>query len=218
MLYTTENQKEKTNESFSPNVVNNLGPVTATGTQKFLFWLFVVLTFGIYYFTSSVKKVNYLNRLQNKINESASGIDIQLEKRFDTLTKLVDAVKNQVKFNKEVYENIAMYRSGISNSGEGTNLSSKNEAINKISNGIAMAFENYPDLGADGSIRKLMTEITIIEKEIAAARRLYNSDVTEFNSAIYNFPTNVVVYKKGYSGLNLFKADESKKIDIKISF
>ena len=81
-----------------------------------------------------------------------------------------------------------------------------------------MAFENYPQLGADESIRRLMTESTMIEKEIASARRLYNADVTQFNTAIYNFPTNVVIAKKGYQGLNLFKADESVKKDVEIKF
>lgn len=213
MLYTSDDQ-QNTQTSFQASAVNDLGPVKVTGGQKFLFWLLVVITLGIAYFILGIKKVNWLNSMQNKINESASGIDVQLQKRFDTLTKLVDAVKNHVKFNQEIFENISKYRANYKEQ----NINQKTESLNKIQAGLAMAFENYPNLGADESVRKLMNEITMIEKEIAAARRLYNADVTQFNSAIYNFPTNVVVYKKGYQGLNLFKADESVKKDIEIKF
>ncbi len=219
MLFTPEDQKQQ-NEAFEAKAVNNLGPVTCTGGQKALYIFFSIITLGIFLACQTIGKMNRLNRMQNKINESASGIDVQLQKRFDTLTKLVSAVEGHVKFNKEVYENIAKYRSGINdNVPEGTNpLAIKEAAINKIQTGLTMAFENYPNLGADDSIRKMMTEATMIEKEIAASRRLYNADVTAFNSEIYTFPTNVLVAKKGYRGLPLFQADEAKRADVNLKF
>ncbi len=214
MLYTSEDQKKQENKPFDGSAVNDLGPIKVTGIQKFMYWLCIILTLGILFFVWNISKVNYLNKLQNKINESASGIEVQLEKRFSTLTKLVQAVEGHVRFNKEVYENIAKFRSG----NQVNDLNSKASAVSRISSGINFAFENYPELGADESIRKLMNESTMIEKEIAAARRLYNADVTSFNSSIYNWPTNVVVVKKGYHGLNLFKAEEEHKNDVDISF
>lgn len=213
MLFTSE-QQQNNQTKFEASAVNDLGPVKVTTGQKVLFWILMIFTLGIAYIFIGIVKVNRLNQMQNKINESASGIDIQLQKRFDTLTKLVSAVEGQVKFNKEVYENIAKFRSGINDN----NLSNKQQVIDKIQTGLSMAFENYPQLGADESIRRLMTESTMIEKEIASARRLYNSDVTQFNTTIYNFPTSVVAAKKGYQGLNLFKADESVKKDVEIKF
>ncbi len=214
MLFTAEDQKQQ-GEKFEAKAVNNLGPVTATGGQKALYIFFCIISLGIVALYFNIKKVNDLNRQQNKINESASNIDVQLQKRFDTLTKLVSAVEGHTKFNKEVYENIAKFRSGIQ---EKADLSTKQAAIEKIQTGLSMAFENYPNLGADQSIQKLMTESSMIEKEIAASRRLYNADVTAFNSAIYTFPINVVIYKKGYQGLPLFQADDSKRQDVEIKF
>ncbi len=219
MLFTPEDQKQE-NVAFQAKAVNNLGPVTCTGGQKGLYIFFCIITFGILALVVNIGKINNLNRLQNKINESASGIDVQLTKRFDTLTKLVSAVEGQTKFDKDVYENIAKYRSGIKDNGpEGTNaLALKEATINKIQSGLTMAFENYPQLGADDSIRKLMTESSMIEKEIAASRRLYNADVTAFNSAIYTFPLCVPLSKKGYRGLPLFQAEEAKRADVDVKF
>ena len=200
MLYSGNEQPAKPH---NPNVNNNLQEVTATGGQKAGFWIMVVLTLGILYIWK-ITKSNEINRMQIKINESASGIDVQLQKRYDTLTKLVDAVQSQVKFDKETMENIAALRSGFNKA----STTEKDQMLSKVSTGLTMAFENYPKLGADESISQMMNEATMIEKEIAASRRLYNSNVTRFNSTIYTFPTCVILSGKGYKGIPLFVADE----------
>jgi len=213
MLYTGQEQADSKGHETSVN--NNLGTVTATKGEKILFYIICFLTLGIFFITK-VTKSNTLNRMQIKINDSASGIDIQLQKRFDTLNKLVQAVSSQVKFDKETLENIAAYRSGIANTNG--DMNSKVASLDKIQSGLNMAFEAYPTLGADASVGKLMNESTMIEKEIAASRRLYNSDVTAFNSIIYTFPTNVIIIKKGYQSIPLFAAAAVSKVDVKLDF
>ncbi len=214
MIYTAEQQEKKESKEFNPSAVNNLGPVKVTKGQKIGYKVAAIFSFGTMPWKQNVGKVNYLNKLQLKINESASNIDIQLEKRFDTLTKIVDAVKSHTNFDKEVYENIAKFRSGNAN----TDMNDKQQAISSIQRGINLAFENYPTLGADESVQRLITESTMIEKEIAAARRLYNADVTEFNSIINTWPTNVMAAKKGYTHLNLFVAEDEKRKDVNVKF
>lgn len=156
-----------------------------------------------------------------KINEAASNIEIQLSKRFDTLTKLVDTVKSHCQFSKETFENIAALRSNGSiykDASDFSKLVNKSQTIENISRAINVAFENYPQLGADESVRSLRNEIIMIEKELAASRRLYNASTTMFNGEIYNFPTDVVISKKGYRAIPLFKVDEYKKVDVAVSF
>lgn len=217
MIISSEDQRREGQKPFDAHAVNDLPPVKATKSQRVIIIFLYIITLSIYYWVVHIGKINNLNRMENRINTSASGIEIQLQKRFDTLTKLVDAVKGQVEFNKEVYENIAKYRSNYDGLTSNA-LTTKNNSINKIQAGLTMAFENYPSLGADESIRKLMNESAMIEKEIAAARRLYNNDVEQYNTAIYNFPLCAILEKKGYKGLNLFKADERVKEDVKINF
>lgn len=208
MLYSG---KEVANpQGHAPAVNNNTGPIVLSKGQKFTYCLVCIFTLGIYV----ICKKNSLNALQIKINESASGIDIQLQNRFDTLNKLVQAVSSQVKFDKETLENIAALRSG----GTKGNINDKAKAVAKVDAGIAMAFEAYPTLGADDSIRKMMTESTMIEREIAASRRLYNSYVTSFNTQIYSIPASGVASKLGYEGIPLFEASEASKKDVKLEF
>lgn len=210
MLYT--GKEEKNIEGHEINVNNNMGPVTVTKGQKVLFYFVCIITLGLFLILKLTKR-NTLNRMQMKINESASGIDVQLQKRFDTLNKLVQAASSQAKFDKETLETISAYRSGANK-----DMSSKNQAVDKIQAGINMAFEAYPTLGADDAFKKMMNESTMIEKEIAASRRLYNSNVTSFNSIIYTFPTNVIISKEGYTAIPLFSASDVSKKDVNLKF
>lgn len=206
MLYTGKEQPATKNDT--PSINNNLPIVTVSTLGKVMAIIFVyILTLGIY----PVVKNNYFKRMQIKINEAASNIDIQLEKRFNTLTKLVDSVKSHVKFDKDVFTTIAAYRSGM-------DINQKSQMLGKINSALTMAFENYPNLGADESIRTLNTEVVMIEREIAAARRLYNSLVTQFNSEIYQWPNNAILSGKNYQGILLFVTDESKRQDVNTTF
>lgn len=206
MLYTGKEQPATKNDT--PSINNNLPIVTVSTFGKVMAIIFIyIFTLGIY----PVVKSNYFRKMQIKINEAASNIDIQLEKRFNTLTKLVDSVKSHVKFDKDVFTTIAAYRSGM-------DINQKSQMLGKINSALTMAFENYPNLGADESIRTLNTEIVMIEREIAAARRLYNSLVTQFNSEIYQWPNNAILSGKNYQGVLLFVTDESKRQDVNTNF
>ncbi len=209
MLYTGNEQETQHN----PNINNNLPEVKCSTGAKVGFWILIIISIGIFYLWV-ISRRNQINRMQVEINEKASGIDVQLQKRYDTLTKLVDAVKSQIKFDQETLQNITAMRSGYRNA----STVEKENILNNVSRQINFAFENYPQLGADSSITQLMNESVMIEKEIAASRRLYNSTVTEFNSLIYTFPTTVILSGKGYKGIPLFAAEAKYKQDVKLEF
>ncbi len=206
------------NESYETRVSNNIGPVKVTGGQKAGYISMMVfggiLTIGIFPIAYIINSKNWINQQQLKINEAASTIDVQLQERFDLLNKLVDAVKKQVKFDKETLTEIAAYRSGKTPG----DVTERSAMVDKIGRGINIALESYPELGADKSISKLMNECSIIEREIAAARRNYNSQVTYFNQAIFSFPKNCIAAKMGCQAINLFAAAPESKKDVKIDF
>ena len=208
MLY--DGKQSSNNQPYNPNINNNLPVVTCSMGQKIMFIFLCCITLGLLSIMIITRK-NYFKKLQIKINESASNIDVQLQKRFDTLSKLVASTKNHVNFNKELFTNIAAYRSGM-------DLNQKAECISKINSSLTMSFENYPELDAKESIRTLNNESIMIEKEIAASRRLYNALVTEFNSNIYIWPNNFILRNQNVSGIPLFVTEESKRKDIEINF
>ena len=208
MLYSNNNGKQS--EKYTPIIDNNFEKVTASTSSKVLWIILVVLTLGLLLIKVITTK-NYFKKLEMKINESASNIDIQLEKRYDTLTKLLSSVKGHINLDKEIFTKIAAYRSGMT-------LDEKTQILNKVNSALALQFENYPNLDASESIRTFNTELIMIEREIAASRRLYNSLVTRFNAEIYQWPNNVILANSDYHGIPLYVTDIEKRSDINVNF
>src|SRR5205814_9198542 len=57
--------------------------------------------------------------------------------------------------------------------------------------------ENYPELRATENFQKLQNELTEIEDEIQASRRIYNSNVQSYNTKIQIFPNSMIANSGG---------------------
>ncbi|MFV8483661.1 LemA family protein [Mycoplasma sp. Z473B] len=157
---------------------------------------------------------NKFLRMQNEINEAASGIDTQLQKRSDTLNKIVLQVKSYKIHEEKVFEEVAKLRS-LTLSGNTAANSEEIESLNNSIFGRLMAVgENYPELKADGLYKELMEETVYLEREIAAARRLYNSKANAFNMQIMTWPDNVVSSNMKLSTVPLFQASAKARKDV----
>ena len=55
-----------------------------------------------------------------------------------------------------------------------------------------------------------------MESQLQAARRLYNSDVTIYNTDIETFPGNLFASMFGFKQEELFEIEEMKKVNIKV--
>ena len=78
--------------------------------------------------------------------------------------------------------------------------------------------EAYPELKANTSFEKLQTQLMEIEDKIRFARQFYNDTVTEYNQAIQMFPGNLFAGMFNYKNIELFKANEMAREEIKVKF
>lgn len=216
-LYT--GNEPRTPEGHATVVNNKIGNVRCTTGQRFGYKMFYLLWLtiigGIVFFVSAVQKKNYFKKTQIEINNLASNIDIQLEKRSATLIKLLDATKGHVNFERETMTQIAGLRSGATRD---MSTAEKNDFVNSLARNINISVEKYPDLKAAESIQRLMSESAYIEKEIAANRRLYNQHVTTFNTEIFMFPWCVLAEDMNLSAITLFIASDEAKKDVRLIF
>jgi LemA protein len=169
---------------------------------------------GLWY----IATMNSLRQLEVKVEEAESGIDVALTKRFDVLTKLVNAVKGYAKHEAETLENVTKWRAGLPKE---LTLEQKQEFMSKmdgIQSGINVAVEAYPDLKANQSFLNLQQNITDVEEHLQAARRLFNANVSTINSRIVTFPTSIVAGMIGMSKKEFFEAESAKREDVEISF
>ncbi|WP_406613452.1 LemA family protein [Mycoplasma corogypsi] len=209
------NQREVTDpQGFNPNVYNVPVNAKCGGFGKEIWYgsfIFIVPIFV------HVSMRNALLREQNDINEAASLIDTQLQKRYDTLTKLVAQVKSYKEYEGSIMQEVTRLRSLI---GQGSSTISNSREIESLNNSVfgrLMAIsENYPELKASNAYEMLMRETTEIEREIAASRRLYNSKVNNFNQKLFIYPNSVAATSLGLSTAPLFAAAEEHKQDVKM--
>ena len=158
-------------------------------------------------------KYNKLVKLRNEVKKSESGIDIYLNQRFDLIPNLVECVKGYTKHEKDVLENITKMRSEYMKNSKSIK---KAEELNNSLNGILAIAENYPELKASEQFLNLQKNLEKIESQLQAARRIYNNDVTEYNTKIETIPTNLVAGMFSFKKADLFQIEDYKRENIDV--
>jgi LemA protein len=81
--------------------------------------------------------------------------------------------------------------------------------------------EAYPDLKANENFLQLQKELGDTEDKIQAARRFYNSNVQDLNTAVQSFPGNVVASSFNFKAMDLFQlgeGEEAAREPVKVAF
>ena len=126
--------------------------------------LIIIIGFVAWY----IKTGNRLLRMNVKCDEAVSGIDVQLTKRFDTLTKMLDITKGYAKHEKETLIGVVEMRRPV----QGSSIAEKQECeaqMNQAMKNINIVMERYPELKADKSFGQLNNAVLEIEEELQAA-------------------------------------------------
>lgn len=189
-------------------------PVKVGGGSKFfdiIMWFLPPLIGGIIWCIVKVKARSYLQKLQQKLQHDASQIDNYLEQRVQILKNCARLVDKAVELDKSVFTDIAAYRSGNNPAADETR-NEYAEKLNTLGRSINMAFENYPTLQAHSELADAMQQNSYLQREITAARELYNDTVNTWNRVIFEWPAKMIVAAKaGYTTRIPFIADAETK-------
>jgi len=199
-------------EGLQTNVIAKQLPVTV-GVGSLIFeiilWVLAIIP-GLVFTIMKVKAKNHFQQLQQKIQRDASTIDNYLEQRVVVLQNAARLLDKAIDLDKTTLENIAKYRSGTANTD-----AKRNEIageIDAVSRSINIAFENYPDLKAHNEIADAMKQNMYLQREITAARELYNDTVNMWNRDVYRWPTKqIVAARSGYTTRIPFIASQEIK-------
>jgi LemA protein len=157
---------------------------------------------------------NGFKRKRIKVQEALSGIEVALTNRFDKLTKLLEVTKAYAKHERETFTQIVQLRKGM----KIEELNKANAQMEELFARVNVVAENYPELRSAENFRELQSAIKDAEAHLQAARRLYNSNVTQYNTAIVMFPASIVANAQRLEREQFFIAEESKKADVKMEF
>jgi len=163
-----------------------------------------------------ITSYNRLFRFRNAADAEIGQIRVAMKKRFDMIEQLLGAVKGYTKFEREVFEKVAMLRAQVMNAGPSNLADIQRESANLFGSIRAVA-EAYPDLKASETVKKLMDAIIGLEDEIGRQRYTYNNVVQEFNTMVDTIPTNIVAGVLGLSKLEYLKFGDEVEVAPKVS-
>ncbi len=187
--------------------LNPTGHKSALVLEIILFVLGIIP--GLIFLICKVHAGKYLSQLQQKIQHDASQIDNYLEQRVVILENTAALVNKAVNLDKETFTEIARLRAGAPSDAGRNEL---NSAIENVSSKINVALENYPDLKSHQEIAQAMQQNSYLQREITAAREVYNDTVNQWNRAIYEWPCKcLVAHQRGYTTRIPFTASKEVK-------
>ena len=131
--------------------------------------------------------------LIQRAHEAWADIEVQLKRRYDLIPNLVETVKGYATHEQGTLMKVTEARNMAMS--KGGSLADQAKAQNMITDALKSVFalsEAYPDLKANQNFLALQGELSDTENKIQAARRFYNGNVRDLNTAIMSFPGNVI--------------------------
>jgi LemA protein len=150
---------------------------------------------------------------RNKVDESWSGIDVQLKRRHDLIPNLVETVKGYATHENQTFTAVTQARADAMKAGS---VEATQEAEAKLSGALTdlrAVAEQYPNLRATENFQQLQRDLNEIEDEIQASRRIYNSNVQSYNTKIQIFPNSIIANSGGFTAREFFEIETAAERD-----
>ena len=168
----------------------------------------------IYVFTS----YNGFVRLNNKVKEAFSTMDVYLKKRWDLIPNIVETVKGYAKHEKETLEEVIQLRNGAYDKMDPEEKIVANQELTRGISKIMMLAESYPELKASDNFKDLSKELSKIEEDIANSRKYYNGVVRTLNDKVLVFPSNIISKLFNFKEQKMFETSETERENVQVKF
>lgn len=153
---------------------------------------------------------NRLRRLEVKISESESGIDVALASRYDTLTKMLDVCRQYTVHELDTFSTVIALRKGMT-------MEERREAakqMKQVTEHLNVVLEAYPQLKSSEVFGDLQNGIQDAEAHLQAARRLYNANISAFNQALVVYPASIIGNMMKLKSREFFEIEDIKRVDV----
>jgi len=151
---------------------------------------------------------NSLVRRRNQVKEAWSDIDVQLKRRHNLIPNLVQTVKGYATHERATLDSVTQARTqAVSAHTPSEQAQAENQLTSTLKTLFAVA-ENYPDLKANTNFLELQRELSDTENKIMAARRFYNANVRDFNTAVQTVPTNIIARLFSFNEQDFFELED----------
>jgi len=106
----------------------------------------------------------------------------------------------------------------MAQSGDPHAMAGAEDALTGAVRQLMAVAENYPQLRAADLFLNLQEQLTTTEDKVEFARRFYNGNVRDFNTALQRFPTNALGNMLGFKPFAFFAAADSDRAVPSVQF
>jgi LemA protein len=153
---------------------------------------------------------NALVRLRQQVQESWSGIDTELKRRYDLIPNLVETVKGYAAHERETLDAVIEARArAVASTGTPDSQARDEGMLVSTLRQLFAVVEAYPQLKANQNFLHLQEELVITEDRIQAVRRFYNGNVRDLNTRVAVFPSNLIASVFGIGPEEFFEVTEA---------
>lgn len=159
---------------------------------------------------------------RNSALEALGSIDVQLRKRHDLIPNILKMVQKYMDQEESVLTRITALRAQVTSDYDKTDpqqvqghLQAEGELKQAMGSLFSAVAENYPELRSSENMQSAQETFTEVEGHIAAARRFYNSSVTDLNNSVQIFPGSMIAQMAGVKAMPYFEeTDEAVRAPV----
>lgn len=165
---------------------------------------------------------NGLIKQDEAVKKALSNVDVEYKKRAELVPNLVNTVKGAANFEQETLTKVLEARAkATSIQLNPENMAKYEEAQSQLSGSLSrliLTVENYPDLKAVESFKKLQDKLEDIENEIKNSRKMFNEAINGYNLKVRSFPMNLFAGMFGFKVKEGFKAEPGNEKAPEVKF
>ena len=179
-------------------------------------WIYVIIIIIAIIIIYAFALYNSFVKLNNKLKEAFSTMDVYLKKRWDLIPNIVETVKGYAKHEKDTLKEVVELRNSVYDKMSNDEKIKTNEQLSSGISKIMALAESYPELKANENFKDLSNQLVKVEDDIANSRKYYNGIVRIYNNKVEMFPSNIFAKIFGYKSKSMFKASESERENVKV--
>lgn len=180
---------------------------------------------GIFFWFQST--YNGMVKMDEGVQVAWSQVENVYQRRADLIPNLVATVKGYATHEQETLEGVISARSKATQiTVDPQNLTPEEIAKYQKAQGelgsalgkLLAITENYPDLKANTNFLELQSQLEGTENRITVERQKFNETARAYNTAIRQFPKNIVAGMFGFEKKPYFEAQEGAQQAPKVEF
>lgn len=179
-------------------------------------WIYIIIAIIVLIVIYALALYNSFVKLNNKVKEAFSTMDVYLKKRWDLIPNIVEIVKGYAKHEKDTLKEVVELRNSTYDKMSDEEKIKTNEQLSSGINKIMALAEAYPDLKANENFKDLSKQLTRVEDDITNSRKYYNGVVRIYNNKVEMFPSNIFAGLFGYKSKAMFEASANERENVKV--